>query len=49
MIEVSIVKLCCAVIAAMMAAATFGFFLAAIMANSKRMDMQADGTFKKLG
>jgi len=42
MIEISIVKLCCAVIAAMMAAATFGFMLASILANCKYREMQAD-------
>jgi hypothetical protein len=41
MIEISIVKLCCVVLASMMAAATFGFLMAAILANSKFRDMQA--------
>lgn len=49
MIEMGIVKLCCAMIASMMAGATFGFLLGAILANSKRMDMLADETLRKLG
>lgn len=42
MVEVSIVKLCAAIVASLMAAATFGFFTAAILANSKYRDLQAE-------
>lgn len=49
MIEIGIVRLICAMLASAMAGATFGFLLCAILANSKRMDMQADETFRKLG
>jgi len=42
MVEIGIVKLCCAFLAAGMADATFGFFAAAILANSKYRDTQAE-------
>jgi hypothetical protein len=42
MVEIGIVKLCCAFLAAGMAGATFGFFAAAILANSKYRDTQAE-------
>lgn len=41
MIETSIVKALCALIAALMAGATFGFLAFAILANSKYRDQQA--------
>ena len=42
MVEIGLVKLCCAFLAAGMAGATFGFLIAAILANSKYREMQAD-------
>ena len=42
MIEMSLMKLCCAMLAAMLAGANIGFLAAAIFANSKYRDMQAD-------
>jgi len=42
MVEIGLVKLCCALLAAGMAGATFGFFVAAILANSKYRDMQSE-------
>jgi len=41
MVEIGLVKLCCAFLAAGMAGATFGFLLAAILANSKYRDLQS--------
>lgn len=41
MVEISLVKFSAAIVAAIMAGGTFGFFAAAILANSKYRDMQA--------
>jgi len=40
MIEISLTKLVCAVIAALMAGGTIGFLFCAILANGKYRDMQ---------
>lgn len=42
MIEISLAKLVCAILASLMAGGTFGFLFAAILANSKYRDMQAE-------
>jgi len=41
MVEIGLLKLCCMILASGMAGATFGFFAAAILANSKYRDLQA--------